>query len=364
MHYFTSMTKTKIAGIFILGLFSFIAGAGELDSLRVEEKNGQKFIVHEVEPKETLYSISRRYDVVISDIIAHNPEIERNLMVGYLLMVPVNSENPPEITADKGVHTVRSKETLFSISQLYEVDVLDLKKWNDLSTNELAAGRKIFIRPPEISGTDTDEPITEAEDLVEKKYHVVSTGETLYSIARKYGTKVNIIKDLNQLDDLKVSIGQKLLIPENIRKNRQAKVETDKPVAKGADDDAIKNNAATEKTTTKKPVIIEKETVVSASAEMEKISDDYRQIKEEGLAEMIEGDTESKKYLALHRTAPVGTIIQIKNEMNGKRVFVRVVGKLPNTGNNDKVLIKISKAAYKRLGALDTKFPIVLSYVL
>ncbi|MCZ6899056.1 MAG: muramidase-2 precursor, partial [Bacteroidetes bacterium] len=74
--------------------------------------------------------------------------------------------------------------------------------------------------------------------------------------------------------------------------------------------------------------------------------------------------SETRKYLALHRTAPVGTIIQIKNEMNDMRVFVRVVGKFPDTGNNEKLLIKISKAAYQRLGVIDSRFPVVLSYVL
>lgn len=51
----------------------------------------------------------------------------------------------------------------------------------------------------------------------------------------------------------------------------------------------------------------------------------------------------SDMFLALHRTAPVGTIMQVRNQMNDLSVFVKVIGKLPDTGANDKVVVKISK---------------------
>ena len=59
----------------------------------------------------------------------------------------------------------------------------------------------------------------------------------------------------------------------------------------------------------------------------------------------------------------MGTIMQIRNEMNEQIVFVRVVGAVPNTGDNDKVVVKISKKAFDRLGAVDKRFPVELSYI-
>jgi rare lipoprotein A (peptidoglycan hydrolase) len=53
------------------------------------------------------------------------------------------------------------------------------------------------------------------------------------------------------------------------------------------------------------------------------------EISQNGLAELIEGTEGNRKYLALHRTAPVGTILKVRNEMNNREVFVRVMGKLP-----------------------------------
>ena len=55
--------------------------------------------------------------------------------------------------------------------------------------------------------------------------------------------------------------------------------------------------------------------------------------------------------------------MQVKNEMNNQTVFVRVVGTIPNTGDNAKVILKISKKAYDRLGAVDSRFPVELSYI-
>lgn len=55
-------------------------------------------------------------------------------------------------------------------------------------------------------------------------------------------------------------------------------------------------------------------------------TDNFNKVTESGFAEVIEGNSDSPKYLALHKTAPVGTIIQVKNEANGQKLFVRVIG--------------------------------------
>ncbi len=64
----------------------------------------------------------------------------------------------------------------------------------------------------------------------------------------------------------------------------------------------------------------------------------------------------------LHRTAKVGSVMKIRNEMNGMEIYARVVGKLPATGDNNKLLIKISKAAFEQLRAVDARFPVEISY--
>ena len=91
--------------------------------------------------------------------------------------------------------------------------------------------------------------------------------------------------------------------------------------------------------------------------------EDKKTKKEEGFAASIDESIESDKYLALHKSARNGTIIFVKNQMNGNVVIVRVVGKLPNTGNNDKISIRLSSIAFDKLDAIDSIIPVELTYV-
>ena len=81
------------------------------------------------------------------------------------------------------------------------------------------------------------------------------------------------------------------------------------------------------------------------------------------MCDIIEDVPDTKKYLAFHNDAPVGTIMQVRNEMNNQSVFVRVINTIPPTGDNSKVILKISKKAYDRLGAVDSRFPVEISYI-
>ena len=68
------------------------------------------------------------------------------------------------------------------------------------------------------------------------------------------------------------------------------------------------------------------------------------------------------KYYALHRTAPIGTILKVTNRMNNQFVYVKVVGTLPDTGENENIIIKVSQAVSSKLVALDPLFQVELSY--
>ena len=85
--------------------------------------------------------------------------------------------------------------------------------------------------------------------------------------------------------------------------------------------------------------------------------------REEGFASTIEDNTSSDKYLALHKTATIGTIIFVKNQMNDNVVIVRVIGALPNTGINEKINIRLSRVAFEKLDAKDDIIPVELTYV-
>lgn len=146
--------------------------------------------------------------------------------------------------------------------------------------------------------------------------HVVKKGETLYSISKLYDIEISELKKQNNLLTNELSINQKIVF--------------------------VKNN------------IVYKDVIEE---------EDKKTKKEEGFAASIDESIESDKYLALHKSARNGTIIFVKNQMNGNVVIVRVIGKLPNTGNNDKISIRLSSIAFDKLDARDSIIPVELTYV-
>jgi rare lipoprotein A (peptidoglycan hydrolase) len=68
--------------------------------------------------------------------------------------------------------------------------------------------------------------------------------------------------------------------------------------------------------------------------------------------------------LALHKTAPLGSLILVKNKATGRQVTAKVIGKLPDTGNNENVLIRLSPAAFYKLNPKDIRISAEVTYYL
>ncbi|MEM7550092.1 MAG: LysM peptidoglycan-binding domain-containing protein [Bacteroidota bacterium] len=321
------------------------------DSLRVEEKSGRKYIVHQVDEKETLYGLSRRYKVSIEEITRSNEGVGGGVNLGQIILIPFN-----KITTTK-THEVKTGETLFSIAKKYDVSVDELKKWNGLSSNSLSLGQELKIS--EVS-TGSEEKPTSKPEVIEAsgKTHTVKAGETLYSLSKKYDIPLRKLRKYNDLKGNDISLGQVLFLEEEDKRmeKENAKSNNNKEIGKVEETEKeIKEDPKPKKQMPDTIYVSRKKPVKNASG--------FEEIVENGLAEVIENNTDTRKYLALHRSVPVGTIIQVRNEDNNLRVFVRVIGKLPDTGQNENVLIKISKPAYERLGAVNQRFPVVISYV-
>ena len=308
------------------------------DSIGTETINGKVFVIHMVAEKETLYGLSKRYGTTVEVILQYNPTADAGLEIGQILKIPYLPKQA--VRSVNGVtHTVVAKETMFSISQAYNVTVEEIKQWNNLSGNSLSIGQELIIK----SGKTSNNP--EAAAVAASGLHVVAAKETMFSISKQYGVTVQQLKDWNKLEGNEISIGQELIV-----RSPQVEITKSNPPA-----------VITEPkhdTPSVQPKTEVKEQTIRIS-ESVKNSDEITQ---SGLAELIEGTEGNRKYLALHRTAPVGTILKVKNEMNNREVFVRVMGKLPDTPLTDKLVIKISKSAYDRLGAIDSRFRVELTY--
>jgi len=362
-------------------------GSSELDSIGVERVGDKSFILHQVDPKETLFGISRRYGAPVNEIVSANEALKQGLKIGQTIKVPFIPK--ADVPNGSVLHKVISGETLFSISKNYGVTVDQVKLSNGLKGNDLSVGQSLIIEraglattasqtvspvqtqpKPPVQNTPTKQvaaaTTTKAEKPAPKqkevepvkaeqpkssptqaptsapmvpgefRTHKVKSGETLFSISSQYGAKVEDLITWNALTSNNLREGQNLKVG-------RGPAEASKVPVVGT------------------PRVVANVEEMNVEPTPENMGG-YKNIRETGQAERIEGTGGHKKYLVLHRNAPVGTIMRIKNEENDVTIFARVVGTLPETGDNNKLVIKLSQAAFDQLKAVNQRFPVEIMY--
>ncbi|MCK5833605.1 LysM peptidoglycan-binding domain-containing protein [bacterium] len=160
-------------------------------------------LVHTVKSGETLSTIALHYGVSTSDIKAQNSKSSDKIIVGEKLNIrtsTINKENN-KIT----VHTVKSGETLSRIAANYSVRVADLKEWNNKKTDVLAIGEEL-----EIHGVTS--PVVSPSRKLKTIRHSVQSGENMSQLAVKYDVKVKDIMKWNEKTSSNLSIGEVLEI--------------------------------------------------------------------------------------------------------------------------------------------------------
>ena len=121
----------------------------------------------------------------------------------YKQVVEIIVKSIIEYLALSDTYKVKSGDTLYSIAKKYNISVNELKELNNLKNNNITIGQVLKIK--------SNIP---SEEVTEKNYYIVKSGDTLYSIAKKYNTTVDKIKKLNNLKSDNLSIGMELKIKE------------------------------------------------------------------------------------------------------------------------------------------------------
>lgn len=173
----------------------------------------QQETTHEVQSGETLYGIASQYDISVQELREWNDlEDDDNLSEGQVLVV---AREEGEEDEDQITHVVESGESLFSISKEYNVSISELQSWNDLNENTLSDGQELVIYPSDSSAdtsTTDQESVSVENDTQRNTYYTVKSGDTLYEIAQQHGMSVDELRDLNNLESDNLSIGQELTV--------------------------------------------------------------------------------------------------------------------------------------------------------
>ena len=178
---------------FLIFLIFFVSSFTCVSS---QEKNQlETFISHKVKKKETLYSISRLYDLNIDQVIEYNPIIlKRGLRKRMILRIPVFKKGElilREISDDKFfTYEVKPKDTKWRIAYNNKITIQELERINPFIKQGLKIDQKIKI--PKYDNINFSNFIDSNFN-----YYTVKPGEGYYSIEKKLGVSKKILDSLN-----------------------------------------------------------------------------------------------------------------------------------------------------------------------
>ena len=170
---------------------------GEVLRIPTKEIYEEEENVYIVQKGDTLYSVAMANNTTVDELKKANNLTSNILSTGQLLKIP--SALLPEST-----YIVKKGDSLYSIANKYNTTVDELKRINNLTSNILSIGQVLKLPSDKVSDVEKEENTIN---------YTVQKGDSLYSIARKYSTTIDKIKDLNNLTTNLLSIGQVLLIP-------------------------------------------------------------------------------------------------------------------------------------------------------
>ena len=282
------MNSNKLILLILLCLGSIRTFGNTLDSLGLKKDNNKTYIVYKVENKQSLNSILKHFNLSLLEFKQINPEVKIPVNSGEIIFIPIHyldeatnaliaplksvekavaKKQEESKATDSGIHVVSSKQSLLTIANLYKITMADIRKWNNLLTDNLKEGQRLVVEAPK---------------------NLVIDKSTLLAGKNEKGLE-EIKSDGKEADGLKKTI-------------------------------------------------------------------------ETGIAELIEVPDNSGKYLALHKSAPIGTLVLVKNLANNQSIWVKVIGRLPNS--DGKLIIKLSPKAFERLNAVDKRIRAEIRYLI
>ena len=147
-----------------------------------------------VKSGDSLWSIAKKYNITVNELKNINNKTNNNLSIGETLIIPSKEITNP----NESIYIVKSGDNLWNIAKDYNTTVNELKILNNLKSDNLSIGQTLVL----------------PTDNKSINNYIVKSGDTLYSLANKYGITVSQLKEANNLSNNTLQIGQILIIPQ------------------------------------------------------------------------------------------------------------------------------------------------------
>jgi len=314
---------------FSLFLFSF-----SQNELLVKTSTKGLYIEHKVAPKENFYSIGRAFNVHPKHLAAFNAlDMSKGLSLGQVVNVPLSDTNFNQ-RAVQGIpvyYKSASKQTAGSVSAISKTPAENVRKWNKLADDNIAAGSAVIIGYLLAPGEEAAVPV---ETTVNK----TDSGKQTTSVTE---VKKEAAKEQPKQDEPKTVVTTKTEPPKEEPKAIIKDVTPKNPEAAHAGDGYFKPYFAEQ---AKAYPLTKDETVTS------------------GIFKTTSGWNDGKYYALIDGVEP-GTIIKVVNPANSKAIYAKVLGQMNGIHQNQGLNLRISNAAATVLEISETdKFIVKVNY--
>lgn len=203
---------------------------------------------HTVKQGETLFSISKIYNVTVGELKEWNNLESNSLQPGQTLIVVPHANNDEE----RILHEVKPGDSLFGISRQYNVTIAEIQEWNNIDDTSLEAGTELVIYPQSQTTAQSQPSIDDLEQMDEEERtsiverysdsasdsdtYTVKSGDTLYGIARQHDMTITELRQINNLQGDMLRVGQRIAVK---------KIQTAPSVAEGAENSTPQGRFAT-----------------------------------------------------------------------------------------------------------------------
>lgn len=272
-------------------------------------------------------------------------------IISFTASASIDSINVEELNGFKNiVHKVEAKESYYSIARKYNVNPQTIIQFNNNQSLQIGTIIRVPTERP-FKELKTDNSQASIASKVAVMDYKVGPREYLSMIARKFNTTVDDLKNLNNLRSNNLAIGQIIKVPYGTAPVEQINPPPPAPI------DAQLISTVTQ------PIQIDSSKNASDRLKLPPARYGLREVNERGVAVWIADESlDATKMLALHQTAPIGTVVKITNPMTGKSTFAKVVGKFTENESTKEAIIVVTKAAADLIGAMDKRFQATLVY--
>lgn len=219
----------KRLALLIISIISFVFCFSQTESYPIIEKNGKKYYEYTIIQGDGLFAIARKFGIKQSDLHEANENLSTNIKAGDKLLIPLLKNNIENKTKALTTHVVEAKQTLYSISKMYNVSIDTLISLNPSAKSGIKVGEVLIISQDKNINSKSPVKI-EAKDTLPKETditHVVKRKETLFSISKKYNIAIHDLILLNPKLKDGLKAGDTIIIKrdnDNIKKIDTTKI--------------------------------------------------------------------------------------------------------------------------------------------